>query len=166
MTIWGFSGRKALLRMRRADWMTMCRELGRRGGGVRESGAFLLGDRAGNGQTVTQVVYLDDLDPTCLTGAISMNGLAYSALWDICDTNDRRVIGDIHTHPGRSVRQSSIDQANPMVAKPGHVAIILPNFAAHPINASQVGLHRYNGDGWESWTGNAARTRLHLGRFI
>jgi proteasome lid subunit RPN8/RPN11 len=143
----------------------MCRELGLRGAGV-ESGAFLLGDRTGDGRTVTQVIYLDDLDPTCLTGAISMNGLAYSALWDICDTNYRRVIGDVHTHPGRFVRQSSIDQANPMVAKPGHVAIILPDFARYPVSAKEVGLHRYTGDGWDSWTGTAARHRLHIGRFI
>ena len=52
----------------------MIAELGRRGNGRRESGAFLLCDRAGDQRTVTRVVYLDDLDPDCLTGGIEFNG--------------------------------------------------------------------------------------------
>ena len=49
MTIWRFRGRDALLRMRQRDWESMITELGRRGRGTRESGAFLLADRAGDG---------------------------------------------------------------------------------------------------------------------
>ena len=82
MTIWARRGRDALLRMRRSDWETMIIELRRRGHGRRESGAFLLADRDGAPTTVTRVVYLDDLDPNCLTGGISFDGLAYSKLWD------------------------------------------------------------------------------------
>jgi proteasome lid subunit RPN8/RPN11 len=166
MTIWGFRGRKALLRMRRADWEAMVRELGRRGDGVREAGAFLLGDRQGDGRTITQVVYLDDLDPNCLTGGIEFDGLAYSKLWDICDAAHRRVIGDVHTHPNRSVRQSGTDAANPMIAQAGHVALIVPDFAAHPISAGEVGVHRYEGASWETCTGNAAERRLCIRRFV
>ncbi len=68
----------------------MISELARRGQGRRESGAFLLADRDGPPTTVTRVVYLDDLDPNCLTGGISFDGLAYSKLWDICDAEKRR----------------------------------------------------------------------------
>jgi len=109
MTIWGFRGRKTLLRMRSNAWEAMIEELGQRGRGSRESGAFLLADRAGDRRTVTRAVYLDDLDPACLTGGIELDGLAFSKLWDICDAEQRVVIGDAHTHPGSSVRQSGID---------------------------------------------------------
>ncbi len=123
-------------------------------------------DRDGEPRTVTRAVYLDDLDPNCLTGGIELDGLAYSKLWDICDAEARRVIGDVHTHPGASVYQSGIDAANPMIAQPGHVALIVPQLAQRPVNARDVGVHRYDGDGWKTWTGNAAARRLLIRRFV
>jgi proteasome lid subunit RPN8/RPN11 len=163
--MWACRGRKALLRMRRADWNAMITELGHRGQGRRESGAFLLCDRDGDPRTVHRVVYLDDLDPGCLTGAIEFDGLAYSKLWDICDGEQCRVIGDIHTHPGPTVRQSGIDAANPMIAQEGHIALIVPDFALHAIRSHEVGVHRYDGMGWHTWTGKAAKRRLLIRRF-
>lgn len=164
MTTWGHNGRRALLRMPRRDWNSLTAELDRRGGRIKEAGAFLLADRAGDRRTVTRVVYLDDLDPTCLTGGISLNGLAISKLWDLCDDEHRVVAGDVHTHPGRSVRQSGLDRANPMVAQRGHVAVIVPNYAAGRIRTSATGVHRYDGESWESWTGFAAACRLSIPR--
>lgn len=152
--------------MRRAEWKAMIAELGRRGHGDRESGAFLLGDKGGDGRTITQVVYLDDLDPTCLTGGIEFHGLAYSKLWDICDAEHRRVIGDVHTHPGPGVCQSRIDAANPMIAQAGHVALIVPGFAGYPIDAREVGVHRYDGRRWQTWTDKNAARRLFVRRFV
>lgn len=166
MTIWGFRGRRALLRMRSGAWMAMIEELGQRGHGGRESGAFLLTDRAGDRRTVTRVVYLDDLDPACLTGGIEFHGLAYSKLWDICDADQRVVIGDAHTHPGCSVLQSNIDAQNPMVAQKGHVALIIPDFAARPVQPHEVGVHQYDGGGWQSWTGREAARRLFIRRLL
>jgi proteasome lid subunit RPN8/RPN11 len=166
MTIWAHRGRHALLRMRRSSWRTMTAELGRRGRSERESGAFLLGDRDGDRRTITRVVYLDDLDPDCLTGGISFHGLAYSKLWDLCDAEQKLVIGDVHTHPGPRVHQSELDAANPMLAQAGHVALIVPDYAARAVAAEEVGVHRYNGDGWESWTGAEAAERLFIRRLL
>jgi proteasome lid subunit RPN8/RPN11 len=166
MTIWGFRGRRALLRMRRRDWESMISELGRRRRGSREAGAFLLADRSGDRRTVTRVVYLDDLDPACLTGGIEFDGLAYSKLWDICDAEQRVVIGDVHTHPGQGVHQSGIDAQNPMVAQKGHVALIVPEFATRAVQPDQVGVHRYDGRGWQTWTGKDAARRLFIRRFM
>ncbi|MCU1463246.1 MAG: hypothetical protein JWO37_3321 [Acidimicrobiales bacterium] len=164
MTIWAFRGRRALLRVGRTPWRELVTELGRRGRGEKEAGAFLLGPRGGDGRTVTRVVYLDDLDPDCLTGGISFDGLAYSKLWDICDAEQLVVIGDIHTHPGIGVHQSSIDAENPMLASDGHVALIVPDLAMRPIAAHEVGVHRYDGNGWTTWTGAAAARRLFIRR--
>ncbi len=166
MTIWARRGRHALLRMRRRDWDAMIRELGRRGHGVRESGAFLLADRDGELRTVTRIVYLDDLDPNCLTGGIEFDGLAYSKLWDLCDQEQQLVIGDVHTHGGRDVRQSSTDADNPMIARRGHVALIVPNLSLGSVDAGHVGVHLYDGRGWQSWTGAEARRKLLIGRWL
>ncbi len=166
MTIWAFRGRRALLRMRRADWEAMITGLGRRGRGSRESGAFLLADRSGDRRTVNRVVYLDDLDPDCLTGGIEFDGLAYSKLWDICDAEHRIVTGDVHTHPGPGVHQSTIDAENPMLAQGGHVALIIPDFAMRAIQPQEVGVHRYNGRDWHTWTGTDARQRLLVRRWV
>jgi proteasome lid subunit RPN8/RPN11 len=152
--------------MRRRDWEPMVAELGRRGRGTRESGAFLLADRSGDRRTVKRVVYLDDLDPNCLTGGIELDGLAYSKLWDLCGAEQRVVIGDVHTHPGRGVHQSGIDAENPMVAQKGHVALILPDFATRVVEPIAVGVHRYDGRGWCTWTGKSAARQLFVRRFV
>jgi proteasome lid subunit RPN8/RPN11 len=166
MTIWAFRGRRALLRVRREQWQQLVTELGRRGRGEKEAGGFLLGPRDGDRRTVTRVVYLDDLDPDCLTGGISFDGLAYSKLWDICDAENLVVIADVHTHPGHGVHQSSIDAENPMLASDGHVALIVPDLATRPIEAHEVGVHRYDGNGWTTWTGGAAARRMFIRRLL
>lgn len=165
MTIWGLRRRYALLRIPSATRAAMVTQRGLRGSGWSESGAFLLADRGGDRRRVTQVVYLDDLDAHCLQGGIHFDGRAYSKLWDTCSAERRVVVGDVHTHPGPCVEQSDIDAANPMVAQDGHVALILPDFATRPIGAYEVGVHRYDGNCWQSWTGESAVRRLAIGRF-
>jgi hypothetical protein len=142
----------------------MVTELGRRGRGERESGAFLLSPRDRDGRTVIRVVYLDDLDPDCLVGAIHLAGSAYPKLWSLCDREQLRVVADAHTHPGACCRQSPIDQDNPMVARAGHLALIIPDLARRPITPRDVGVHEYLGDaGWRSWYGTDAAQILYMG---
>jgi hypothetical protein len=86
------------------------------------------------------------------------------ARWDICDAERRVVVGDVHTHPGRSVHQSGIDAENPMVAQDGHVAVILPDYATRPIEPHEAGIHRYEGGQWTTWTGRAAANHLFVRR--
>lgn len=167
MTIWASRGRHSLLRFRRRDWRSMVEELGRRGGGQKEAGAFLLAPRDGDRRRVDRIVYLDDLDPNCLQGAISFDGRAYSKLWDICDATGLRVLGDVHTHGGDWVGQSDVDKQNPMVAAEGHIALILPHLSTRPVQAREVGLHRYGGaSGWRSWFGAEAAERLFIRRLV
>ena len=117
MTIWASRrSRRRLLRLKREQWRNLIEELGRRGEGRRESGAFLLAPRSEK-SFVTRIEYYDDLDPRCLTGNIHFHGLAFSKLWDICESDGLAVAADVHTHPGASVHQSIIDVENPMVAR-------------------------------------------------
>lgn len=159
-------GRHAKLRFSRTLWHGMVTELARRGGGTRESGAFLLTPRVADGRTVTRVVYFDDLDADCLTGGISLAGTAFPRLWDLCDEHEVRVAGDVHTHPGDWVGQSPTDQDNPMVAQIGHLALIIPGLAQQHVRPDQVGVHEYLGDdGWRSVHGRAAAEVLYIGRW-
>lgn len=140
----------------------MINDLGRRGEGRVESGAFLLAPRVDKSR-VSRIEYFDDLDPHCLKGHIHIDGRAFSRLWDICEQGGLVVAADVHTHPGRSVRQSTIDIENPMVARRGHIALIVPHLATRNVRPRQVGVHRYEGDdGWTSWFGKDAATRLSV----
>lgn len=145
----------------RPIWTSLLAELAHRGGGERESGAFLL--TAIDRRTVQEVVYFDDLDPDCLVGSIELAGHAFSTLWDHCRATGQRVIADVHTHPGSSVVFSRVDRANPMVALPGHVAIVVPRYAQGRLTRRQLGVHRYDGEaGWNSHFDRAARRRVRL----
>ena len=145
-------------------WDELLAELGRRGlDGKRESGAFLLGNRRRNKRKVSRVAYFDDLDPECLVGNIHLRAPAYSALWDFCELTGLVVVGDVHTHPGAGVAQSSIDQSNPMVASTGHIALIVPHYGTRIVGPREIGVHEYLGDaGWNSRVGPAAEITLRI----
>jgi len=143
----------------------MCRQLAERGRGKRESGAFLLGRRDDARNRVARIVYLDDLDPNCLTGGITFDGRAYSALWDICDKEGLHVIGDVHTHPGMWVGQSDTDSNNPMLARDGHVALIVPKFAQGKVRLKRVGAHSFSKSRWTSWFGGDVARHIKIGWF-
>jgi proteasome lid subunit RPN8/RPN11 len=127
-------------------WRRLVKRLRERGqSGTRESGAFLLGHRLGKRARVVDFVLYDDLDPNCLTtGIVRFDGRYYGALWDLCGRQGTTVVADIHVHPGGAA-QSDSDRAYPMIARPGHLALILPWFAAGPIRRSEVGMYRYLG---------------------
>jgi proteasome lid subunit RPN8/RPN11 len=145
------------IRISRWRWRRLIAELARRGRGERESGAFLLARPAG--RRVAGFVFFDDLDPDALTGAISIRGEAFGRLWAICAERGMRVIADVHTHPGSGVAQSHVDAANPMIAKCGHLGIIVPQFAQHSRDPRDAGVHVYRGDHrWTSAFGDDAVT--------
>lgn len=157
-------GRGALIRLDVDLWHSLLSQLRDRGDGRRESGAFLLAER--NSRRVTTIVYLDDLDPDCLTGGISFNGIHYDKLWRLCSERGLAVIADVHTHPRAWVGQSPTDRENPMIAKPGHVALIVPSFAQGSLSPAGIGVHRYLGDaGWSSAYGRDAERLVYVGRF-
>lgn len=156
------SAARPLVELSRGQWRSLIRELGRRGEGRRESGAFLLAPLP-ESRRVARVEYFDDLDPGCLRGDIRFDGRHFGKLWDICEARGLTVIADVHTHPRRSVAQSAIDQANPMIASAGHVALIVPDYASHRVRPRDVGVHQYRGNGqWSAWLGREAARRLLL----
>ncbi len=161
-----FSAPHARLRFTPKLWGELCLELSTRGQGRRESGAFLLTPKVGDGRTVTSIVYLDDLDPRCLVGGIHFDGMAYRLLHNEAQTRSSRVIADVHTHPSSFVNQSDIDQENPMVPRAGHISLIVPNYATPPISLRHVGVHEYLGNaGWHSRLGRDVTKFIYIGRW-
>lgn len=97
-----------------------------------------------------QVAFFDDLEPGSLTGAVHLTHVAYARLGQICAATELVVLGDVHTHPGSSVAQSHTDRANPLLATPGHLALIVPYFAQGSPRPADVASYRYLGDdGWK-----------------
>lgn len=134
------------LRLSQALWTDVTRELHRRTEGVHESGAFLLGRRSGSERQVTAVLYYDELDPRAYdSGVCVLEAAAFGRLWDRCTALGISVVADVHVHP-LGAGQSRADRENPMIARPGHLALILPDMAEAPVRLCCIGLYEYLGD--------------------
>jgi proteasome lid subunit RPN8/RPN11 len=125
-------------------WQYLLAGLRARGRGRRESGAFLLGPAA-RSRRVTSIVFYDEIDPAAFdTGIVVIDGGCIGDLWRICRERGEIVLADVHTHPG-GAGQSESDRMHPMIAEPGHVALIVPRFAMEPVRLGEIGLYRYLG---------------------
>ena len=145
-------------------WLRLLVGLRHRGRFVRESGAFLLGTEGETGRHITEFVLYDDIDPHALdTGIVHLDGRHFGKLWDLCTAKGLTVVGDVHTHPGGPA-QSSSDRAHPIIARAGHIALIVPRFAAWPVTRRELGIYRYLGAGnWMTVPVNRRRRFLHIG---
>lgn len=149
-TIRAWSAPDHRLSCTRTQWRQIVADLERRGAHVHEAGAFLLGVDRGGRKEVRAVVFYDDLDLRAYaSGVCVLYGDAFSTLWAHCRETGLTVVADVHTHPGAGI-QSESDQTNPMVAREGHIAIIVPDFATWPIKQSRLGIYEYRGQ--HEWT--------------
>ena len=144
------------LKVSRELWGKMLNDLRHRGAGERESGAFMLA-KADSREIVSSICY-DDLDPTALkTGIITFHAAGFVKLWDHCQRNGLSVVADVHTHPTEWTGQSHSDRTHPMVAVKGHIALILPDYAApdsRPLNGASV----YEYKGSHAWKAHKAKS--------
>jgi hypothetical protein len=125
-------------------WNAGIDELRRRSGGIRESGAFLLGKKTKR-RVIEEFVFYDDIDPHSLsTGIVIIDGRTLGSLWQHCRDTGRRVIADMHIHPG-GFAQSHSDMHNPIIAEVGHIAMIIPDFAARARQPGGIGVYEYRG---------------------
>ena len=151
------------LHFQAALWEELIGKLRERGGGVRESGAFLLGTSSGPERIAERIVPYDDLDPDCLNeGYVRFDGRYYGRLWELCTQSSLSVVADVHTHP-YGAGQSHSDQTHPMVSVPGHIALIVPNYAQGAVRACDVGVYVYRGRyRWTAYRGHAAERVLEV----
>lgn len=147
-------------------WRRVIIDLRRRGRGIGESGAFLLGRQAGAFPRVNTYICYDDLDPESLQAdAIAFHAAGYSALWKYCREKKLEVLCDVHTHPRTGVGQSIIDQRHPMIPIAGHTALIVPNFG-HTAwwSLKFVGVYEYLGNfKWRTHAASTPSRRVRLG---
>lgn len=147
-------------------WRGMLFELQLRGQKRRESGAFLLSSSTHTGQAarVKHIAYYDDLDSDSLKrGGVDFHAAGYARLWQMCKRLGMEVVADVHTHPGAGVAQSWIDAKHPMLANPGHIAMILPHYGyTSAWTLAEAGIYEYMGN--HQWRGcnteDAAHVRL------
>lgn len=115
-----------------------------RAAGKRESGAFLLGN-ATTPRVIRRFLFYEDIDPTCFAnGIVEFDGSYFGAVWEECRNDGLSVVADVHVHPGR-YGQSQTDRHNPMIAEAGHLALIIPDFAARNRLPGQIGIYEYRG---------------------
>jgi hypothetical protein len=148
------------LRCRRAVWEAGVAELARRTlGGKRESGAYLLGThRRDGGRNILEFVFYDDIDPAALaTGIVTIRQTALPRLWELCRKRGYGVVADVHVHPG-GYGQSDSDQANPVMPRAGHLALILPHFARNNPRPGTIGMFEFLGNG--AWSEHSAKGPL------
>lgn len=146
-------------------WRRLVKQLRQRGlNRTRESGAFLLGYTEYDKVRIVDFILYDDLDPNALdTGIVRFNGRYFGELWAQCKERRLTVVADIHVHPGGS-GQSISDRNHPMISKAGHLALILPRFAAVPQRRADIGIYTYLGDkNWQTIAQDERDAFFHIG---
>jgi proteasome lid subunit RPN8/RPN11 len=163
-TIRGFVAPRHRLSCSTRLWEEGLRELRKRTEGVHESGAFLLGCHEGLRRRITRFAYYDDFDPHSLdTGIVVFDGSGYGPLWELCRDSGLSVVADVHVHGG-AAQQSNADRDNPMIALPGHIAIILPRFVERIFWPREVGIYEYLGEHrWADRSGRQAKQFFYVG---
>lgn len=146
-------------------WFRMVIDLRRRGGGMRESGAFLLGTRSQRDAVVKHYICYDDLDPHALdSGIVMIRREGFSNLWAECKRLRLQVLADVHTHGNDDPVQSESDRTNPMINQAGHIAFILPLFAGTwGWMFRNVAIYEYQGAfRWSDCRGKNRRSRVRF----
>lgn len=154
-----------LLEVRQDLWEELLEHLRRQGGGVRESGAFLLGHKTGAIRTITAFLPYEQLEADALhDDYVSLNAASFAKLWQLCGQEGLSVVADVHTHRF-GAGQSHSDRENPMIALKGHVALIVPNFAQGGRGFQRVGMYVYQGSHqWSSHSGSDVAQRIRFTR--
>lgn len=144
-------------------WSELVAHLRRQSGGVRESGAFLLGSKEAPTRVITRYLPYEQLQADALhDDYVSLSAASFSKLWDLCRAERLSVVADIHTHRF-GAGQSRSDRTNPMVALAGHIALIVPRFAQGEVCVSNVNMYVYQGSHrWASYSGSDVDGRLRL----
>jgi len=155
---------RPLLEMPRAIYDALITDLARSGRGVKESGAFLLGHTGPAGRVVSDYLMYDLVAPDSSQkyAYVVLTGEEMARAWQHCYATGLEVVGDVHTHP-MGPMQSDTDRAHPIVAVPGHVALIVPHFALRDPEPVDLGVHVFEGtNDWRSLFYQAAQDAIRL----
>jgi len=135
-------------------WSELVDHLRIQGAGIRESGAFLLGQKTEASRLITHYLPYERLQANALhDDYVSLTAASFAKLWDLCRAEKLSVLADVHTHR-LGAGQSRSDRANPMVALVGHIALIVPRFAQGRVQLQDLGMYVYQGNHkWMTYSG-------------
>lgn len=153
-----------LLEMPRGLYSSLISNLARAGGGVAESGAFLLGVPSSGTRRITAYLPYEQVAPQSRRqhSYVAFTAEETARAWDHCARHGVQVLADVHTHPF-GPQQSLSDREHPIVSLTGHVALIVPNFAVGNPQPVDLGVHMFLGQGrWHSWFEADAARSLQL----
>lgn len=144
-------------------WAELIEHLRTQGAGIRESGAFLLGNKTGSTRVVTRYLPCERLQADALhDDYVSLTAASFAKLWELCRAEKLSVVADVHTHR-LGAGQSRSDRANPMVALAGHIAFIVPRFAQGRVQLQDLGMYVYQGNHkWMTYSGSDVNRLVHL----
>ena len=71
---------------------------------------------------------------------MEFDGRHFGKVWERCRSDGLTVVADVHVHPG-GCGQSPSDRHNPMIPEIGHLAIIVPSYAAGKIMPTGIGIY-------------------------
>jgi proteasome lid subunit RPN8/RPN11 len=144
-------------------WVSLLAHLREQSGGVRESGAFLLGQQNGPARVAALFLPYERLQDDALhDDFVALTAASFSKLWDLCAEHGASVVADVHTHRF-GPEQSLSDRTNPMIALPGHIAFILPRFAQGVIHLRDAAMYVYQGSHhWKRCTGRSVERVVRL----
>ena len=144
-------------------WVDLIEHLRHQGGGVRESGAFLLGRKTDAGRVMKRFLPYEQLQVDALhDDYVALTAASFAKLWELCRADGLAVVGDVHTHR-LGAGQSRSDRTNPMVALAGHVAFIVPRFAQGTVRLQDLGMYVYEGSHqWAAFSGSDVPRLLRL----
>lgn len=155
---------RPLLEMSRALYSALIADLAMSGRGIKEAGAFLLGHADEHGRRVESYLMYDVVatESSRKYEYVVFSAEEMARAWEHCYTTGLQVVADVHTHP-LGPAQSPTDRAHPIVAVPGHVALIVPFFAMRNPAPADLGIHLFDGAGkWRSFFRHAAHDAILL----
>lgn len=152
-----------LLEMPTVMFDRLMADLAGAGQGRRESGAFLFGHLKPRRRVVAYRMYCEIApESACRAAYVTLTGSEMARAWDYARNTRLEVVADVHTHP-EGPAQSPSDRANPIVAVPGHVALIVPWFALQRPQPVDLGVHVFlGGSRWQSYFDSEAGRAVHL----
>jgi proteasome lid subunit RPN8/RPN11 len=143
-------------------------DLAASGRGVKEAGAFLLGDlepsREGQRRLVRSYLMYDQVAPLSSSqhAYVAFTAEEMARAWEHCYSVGMQVVADVHTHP-LGPAQSKSDRAHPIVSIAGHVALIVPYFAMGSTRPQDLGVHVFGGQGrWASFFREEAAAAIQI----
>jgi proteasome lid subunit RPN8/RPN11 len=117
--------------------------------------------RCGDGRRECVVFWLAPIDDETVVNVVHPDHRASAVDYRVDDqwltmfcsdlgTDGRRVVAQVHTHPGSWVGHSGVDDRFPVFPVPGLVSIVVPHFAGGTQHRDRFGVFRRSPSGaWE-----------------